>query len=246
LATASAIAAVVVAADRALVWWNRYPQSTEGRSVLALIALAANLRLVQGDLASRGFRLTPLQGWWYWGRLSLLMGLAVAACIVGGLGIWALSGHELPVYATPPGEIGATFLRMCVFAPVLEETTYRLAVCMPLAVLLGPWKAIAVSGLAFSGLHLAYGNPSPENLVGGFFLAWAYLKSESIVLPVLLHSLGNLCALAGQVGTWYWLGGAAEQIAAADWAGRTAFRGLMSFSPARCGAVSFGGNRKGG
>jgi membrane protease YdiL (CAAX protease family) len=62
--------------------------------------------------------------------------------------------------------------------------------------------------LAFGGLHVAYGNPSPENLVGCLFLAWAYLKSESIVVPVVLHGLGNLCVLALQVGAWYFWGGA--------------------------------------
>jgi membrane protease YdiL (CAAX protease family) len=207
LAAASAIAALVVAVDLALVRWGRYPVSTEGRGVLAVLALAANLRLVQGDLTSLGLRLTPLQGWWYWIRVALLIGLAVAACILVGLGAWVLSGHELPIYTTSPGDLGARFLEMCVFAPVVEETIYRLAVCMPLAVLLGPWKAIAVSGLAFGGLHVAAGIPSPENLVAGFFLAWAYLRSESIAIPVLLHGLGNLCALAAQVGAWFWLSG---------------------------------------
>ncbi len=208
LATASAVGALVVAADLALVYWDRYPQSIEGRGVLAVLALAAQFRLVNGDLASVGLRLTPLQGWWYWGRVSLVIGLVVLACIVVGTGAWVLAGRELPVYATPPSDIGPAFLGMCLFALVQEEVTYRLALCVPLAVLLGPWRAIAVSGLAFGGLHFAYGNPSPENLVGGFFLAWAYVKSESIVVPVLMHSLGNLCALAVQVGTWYWLGGA--------------------------------------
>jgi len=207
LVPASAIGILVVAADLALVWWNHYPESIQGRGVLAVLALAAHLRLVQGDLTSVGLRLTPLQGWWFWGRALLLLGLAVAGCIVVGLGAWVLSGHELPVYATHPGDVGPSFLRMCVFAPVMEEVIYRLALCVPLAVLLGPWGAIGVSGLVFSGLHVVYGNPSPENLVGGFFLAWAYLKSESILVPVLLHSLGNLCALAGQVGMWYWLRG---------------------------------------
>jgi membrane protease YdiL (CAAX protease family) len=98
---------------------------------------------------------------------------------------------------------------MCVVAPLVEETTYRLVLFMPLAVLLGPWKAIAVSGLAFGGLHVVYGIPSPENLVGGFFLAWAYLRSESIAVPLLMHSLGNLCVLVLQVGVWYWLGSVA-------------------------------------
>jgi membrane protease YdiL (CAAX protease family) len=49
-----------------------------------------------------------------------------------------------------------------------------------------------------------YCNPSPENLVGGFFLAWAYLKSGGLAVPVLLHGLGNLVALASQVGAWCW------------------------------------------
>jgi membrane protease YdiL (CAAX protease family) len=208
LATSTSVASLVVAADLALVLWNRYPVSIEGRGAVALVALAINLRLVQGDTASIGL-VMPLQGWRYWSRMALLIGLVVAACILVGLGAWILSGQELPIYATDPGDLGASFLRMCVFAPVLEETTYRLVVCVPLCVWLGPWKAVAVSGLAFGGLHVTYGNPSPENLVGGFFLAWAYLKSQSIVVPVLLHGLGNLAALAAQVGTWYWLRGVA-------------------------------------
>ena len=65
----------------------------------------------------------------------------------------------------------------------------------------------AAGGLAFGGLLAVYGQPSPENLVGGFVLAWAYLKSGTIYVPVLVHGLGNLCVLAGQVGAWYWLRG---------------------------------------
>jgi membrane protease YdiL (CAAX protease family) len=204
LAAATAVASLAVAGDLALVRWGRLPESTEGRGVLALTALAVHLWLVRGDLASVGLGM-PVQGWRYWGRAAALLGLVVAACLVLGLGAWVLSGHPLPLYATDPRDLGAAFLRACVFAPVLEETTYRLVVCVPLSACLGPRTAIAVSGLAFAGLHVAYGNPSPENLVGGFLLAWAYLKSGSVVVPVLLHGSGNLVALAWQVATWYWL-----------------------------------------
>jgi CAAX protease family protein len=61
---------------------------------------------------------------------------------------------------------------------------------------------------AFAALHLIYGNPSPENLAGGLFLARVYLKSEGLALPILLHSLGNLLALLMQVGAWFWLASA--------------------------------------
>jgi membrane protease YdiL (CAAX protease family) len=203
LAIAAAIAVLVVAADLALVLWQRYLESIEGRSVLGLAAFATLLWLVEGDLPSVGLA-APRQGWWYWTRAALWIGLAVGACILVGLGAWVLSGRELPRYTVAPGDIPVAFLRMCVFAPMFEETIYRLAVCVPLSVCPGPWKSIAVSGLAFAGLHLLAGNPSPENLVGGFFLAWAYLKSESILVPVGLHGLGNLCALAGQVAAWSW------------------------------------------
>jgi membrane protease YdiL (CAAX protease family) len=61
---------------------------------------------------------------------------------------------------------------------------------------------------AFAALHLIHGNPSPENLAGGLILAWVYLKSEGLALPILLHSLGNLLALLMQVGAWFWLASA--------------------------------------
>jgi CAAX protease family protein len=137
--------------------------------------------------------------------MTILIGLAVAVCIVAGLWAWLLAGREVPFYRTPPREVGFRFLQMCVFTPLHEEAVYRLALCVPLAALSRPWTAIVLSGLIFGLLHFLYGNPSPENLVGGFFLAWAFLKSGSIYVPVLLHSLGNCCALAAQVGAWFWL-----------------------------------------
>jgi membrane protease YdiL (CAAX protease family) len=198
----------VVVADLALVWRFYYPEIVAPRTVLAVAAVATLLILTWGDRASIGLRWTPTQGWRWWVRVSLGIGLAVGACIVLGLGAWVWSGHEVPVHATPPEDLGWSFLRMCVAASLHEEAIYRLALCVPLAVRPGPRGAIVVSALAFAGLHVVAGVPSPENLVGGFFLAWAYLKSDSIAVPVLLHSLGNLFALAGQVGAWYWLGGA--------------------------------------
>ncbi|HKB41711.1 MAG TPA: hypothetical protein VKD72_35125 [Gemmataceae bacterium] len=61
---------------------------------------------------------------------------------------------------------------------------------------------------AFAALHPIYGDPSPEDLAGGPFLARVYLKSEGLALPILLHSPGNLLALLTQVGAWFWLASA--------------------------------------
>lgn len=183
LALAGAVGAFVVVADIAVVWWGRYSGTIEdwglageGRGVLAVVGLAALLMLTDGDLASVGLKLSPSQGWRSWVKVSLWIGLAVAACVAVGLGLWFLAGQTFPTYATPPSNIAYSFLRMCVIAPVLEESLYRLALCVPLAARFGPWRAIVISGLAFAGLHVAGGNPSPENLVGGLFLALGILE----------------------------------------------------------------------
>jgi uncharacterized protein len=205
LLAATALTVLAIIADLALIWWNRGFGTSQERWALALVAFAAQVRLAGGDLPSTGLVLRPVQGWAYWARATLWIGLAVGALIALGLGAWVLAGGELIVYTVRPDEIGDSFVRMCVLAPLLEETLYRLVLCVPLAVALGPWGAIVVSGLAFGGLHVVYGNPSPENLAGGFFLAWAYLTSGTITVPLLLHGLGNLVVLAGHVGTWLWL-----------------------------------------
>jgi membrane protease YdiL (CAAX protease family) len=92
---------------------------------------------------------------------------------------------------------------MCVDYPLFEEVLYRLAVCVPVAAWLGPRVAIAASGFIFAGLHVLYGNPSPDNLLGGFILAWAFLRSGTLVVPIALHSLGNLCAFLCHAAYFY-------------------------------------------
>jgi len=82
----------------------------------------------------------------------------------------------------------------CVHYPLLEETLYRLVLLVPLVALLGCRWAIVISGAVFAALHFAYGNPAPDNFVAGYLLAWAYLKSGSIVIPIAWHALGNACA----------------------------------------------------
>lgn len=207
LAAAGFIGCLAVAIDLWLIGWRHYPASIEGRFTVALLGLAAYIYLMQGDLASLGLIVRPIQGWRYWFRASLLIGMAVAGCIVAGFGVWLLMGQELPRFRTLPPEFAAeAFLGVCVFAPVVEETIYRFLLCIPLAAWGRPRLAIAASGLAFAGLHLVYGNPSPENLVGGFFLAWAYLKSGTIVIPLLLHAAGNAVAVLTWIAGWYLLG----------------------------------------
>ncbi len=203
------IGLAAIVSDLILVWRRLDPASIDGRWLIAVVVLAAFLHLVRGDLTSIGLTMKPIQGWGYWVRATLVISLIVLCCIGVGLSVWLLMGRKPPVYTIPPNSAVSVFFSMCVFAPVLEEAIYRLAVCVPFAGLSRPWMAIVISGVVFGALHIIYGNPSPENLVGGLFLAWAYLKSGSIYVPLLLHSLGNLVAWASQLAAWYWLRGGA-------------------------------------
>jgi membrane protease YdiL (CAAX protease family) len=209
LTIACVIGLAAILGDLILVWRLSHPESIEGRWLIAVVVLAACLQLVRGDLVSVGLTMKPIQGWGYWVRATLLIGLAVLCCIGVGLSVWLLLGRKVPVRMIPPDSAVSVFFSICVFAPVLEEAIYRLALCVPFAGLARPWTAIVISGVVFAALHIICNNPSPENLVGGLFLAWAYLKSGSIYVPLFLHSLGNLVAWAAQLATWYWLHGAA-------------------------------------
>jgi membrane protease YdiL (CAAX protease family) len=110
---------------------------------------------------------------------------------------------EFTIPRIAPDQAISRFVDMCVIAPVVEESIYRLVLCFPTTATIGSTGAIILSGATFAGLHFAYGNPSPDNFVAGYILAWAYLKSGSIMVPITLHSLGNSVAFAVHFGAWY-------------------------------------------
>lgn len=117
--------------------------------------------------------------------------------------VWVIaSGRQvtIPLQVDSLSDLGPAAWRLCVLAPIVEELIYRAVLVPAILPILGPWGAIAASGIAFAGLHQAYGNPGPDNQVAGFILAWAYLRSGAIWVPVALHSLGNACALIDHVG----------------------------------------------
>jgi membrane protease YdiL (CAAX protease family) len=167
-----------------------------------LLASAVYLVLVRGDRASLGLTAAPVQGWAYWLKATLVLALVIGGIVALLLVVLKAAGIRYPVPQVPPAEVVPALWRMCVRAPVIEEATYRLVLCAPLAALLRPWGAVAVSGVLFALVHVVYGNPGPDNQVAGFFLAWAFLKSGTVLVPVILHGLGNAFALSTHVGAW--------------------------------------------
>ncbi|MEX0702468.1 MAG: CPBP family intramembrane glutamic endopeptidase [Planctomycetales bacterium] len=167
-------------------------------TVLAFAIAASELR----DGESFGFRWTPQQNWQYWIKLTLFVGVILGSVLLVYFGVaFGLMGSSLPApLIRSESQFLSMFLWMCVAAPIYEEIVYRLAFTSTAAAWCGPRAAIVLGGVLFAGAHVWRGNPSPENLLGGFILSWAYLKSGTIVVPIALHSLGNFCAYLMQVG----------------------------------------------
>jgi membrane protease YdiL (CAAX protease family) len=145
----------------------------------------------------------PIQPIAYWVRATLIVASLLLIAIVAIFAITKWLNEGFTIQRLPPQHIATAFLHMCVIAPLLEETIYRLVICVSVTGALGAPAAILLSGAVFAGLHFVYGNPSPDNFLAGYVLAWVYLKSGSIIAPIVLHSLGNSVAIAAQLAAWY-------------------------------------------
>jgi membrane protease YdiL (CAAX protease family) len=194
------VAVVAVATDMWLAA-SRVCQETP-RLVVAVIAISMMAALCRGNRDSLGVTPRMLPSYWYWTKVTLFIGVAVGLfCVVSGV-VLHFVGIHIPMPATPPDQILSSLIYMCVKAPLLEESTYRLVLCVPLVAVAGSRATIFLAGAVFAALHFVYGNPTPDNFIAGYFLVWAFLKSGSIATPILLHSLGNACALAAHVIHW--------------------------------------------
>lgn len=151
----------------------------------------------------------PRQGWVYWGRVvAVLLGGVTTLVLIVGAAAWVM-GFDPPVYTTPTHRLWHHFVHMCLLAPLVEELIYRWILTPPVNDCLGKWPAIVASGSLFAALHWVYGNPSPENQIGGFILAWAMVHSGSILIPWLMHAFGNALALSLQWIASFWFPAAA-------------------------------------
>jgi membrane protease YdiL (CAAX protease family) len=172
--------------------------------ILPLAGLVAILCLNDGAPPSLGMQGAPLQGWRYWYRLALWFGAAIGTLVLIYGGACLLMKKEIPVYRTDPRDLSSQLFLMCVYAPVAEEVVYRSLLVTAVFPVAGHYGTILISGLVFALIHVLGGIASPENQIAGFLLAWAFLKSGTILVPLAMHSAGNLIALASHVAAWYW------------------------------------------
>jgi hypothetical protein len=83
------------------------------------------------------------------------------------------------------------FLTAVIAAPILEEMIFRGIILEGLLKNYNPFKAIIITNLLFGIAHM-----NPWQFVGAFiigiFISWIYMKTRSIILPILMHFINNL------------------------------------------------------
>ena len=159
--------------------------------VVVLVATIVLWRLAGRDAETLGLRLRVEPSPRYWLGGVALVALAVGAIVTGYL--WATGRHQRLSLSAPDADAWRMdFPDLCLFYPVYEELVYRVALCSALVAVIGRWPTVVASGAIFALAHVAYGTASPDNFVAGYFLAWAYLRSGSVALPIAMHAAGNL------------------------------------------------------
>jgi len=91
----------------------------------------------------------------------------------------------------------------CVDAPFYEELIFRSLLFVAVLPTIGGRCAVILSGVLFAAIHVLRGNPGPDNQIAGFMLAWAFLKSRTILVPIAMHSAGNFFAVGFHAACFY-------------------------------------------
>ena len=118
---------------------------------------------------------------------------ALAAIAYGTLRLAGVDAVGLVVGGRPsrPADPVLLFLVGGLIAPAAEEAYFRGLVFG----FLRRWgfaPALVLSTAVFAGLHSAGAGIPVTQLVGGLVFAAAYEKERSLIVPILIHTLGNL------------------------------------------------------
>lgn len=169
------------------------------RAYLSVTLLLAYLALARGDRTSLGLLPAPVQGWRYWLRMGTAVCLYTLAAALPLLIICLSLGWPIHTNWDGKSDFNESLVEAVIRAPIYEEMIYRVGICVPVCAALGNRAAIAIGGLLFSLIHVVAGNPNPLNLIAGFFFVWIFLKSGTVLVPMLIHFIGNAFFLYAQL-----------------------------------------------
>lgn len=128
-----------------------------------------------------------------WSACFALGAAAVAAILlIAGYDPVKILNISLPAKT---GRILLFFLAGGIIGPVAEELFFRGVIFAALR----PWGAVAAvsgSSVIFLLAHLSNGGIAVTQAVGGLVFAFAYEMEKNIIVPVVIHVLGNLALFA--------------------------------------------------
>ena len=177
-------------------YWDSVVRVGPAALVVCVLVYAARDRL--GAVGIRG---APLPSWRFWRNVTLALAV-IFALLIGGTVIVFLA-IDKPLQIVLPDAVW--IWSATVDAPLVEETIYRWVLVTALVAIAPPWFAVFASGAVFAYLHFVYGNPGPDNFIGGYFFAWMYLKSGSIVVPIVFHAVANGALIVLYTAAYYLL-----------------------------------------
>ncbi len=171
--------------------------------VLTLAVMVVGLCLTDGNCNAFGLQRSPVQGWLHWCRLVLIFGGIIVVLSAIYVFIAWTSDWSVSVPKAAPEDVIRQVFWFCVYAPIVEEAGFRILLTIALLPWFGARGTIITSGVLFAAVHVLRGNAGPDNIVAGFLLEWAYLKSGTVLVPVAMHTGGNALALASHAVNWH-------------------------------------------
>jgi membrane protease YdiL (CAAX protease family) len=161
-----------------------------------IAGLLCIVKTAQGGLDAIGLsrttlRLGLLQGAFWSGAFGAAAALGMAIIHLSGRNPLLLLRSPLPVDST--GLIGL-FLVGGLLAPLAEEMCFR-GLLYGFFRRWGVFPALIASTAIFTALHSVSGLPVTQ-IVGGLVFAIAYERSRNLVVPIVIHLLGNTALFA--------------------------------------------------
>lgn len=180
------IATLVVAHDLKL--FGDFNYWSGRRDIPPAAALAVFVYLARNNLGAIGVRLRPLPSFRFWLGAALVLAIIMGLLIAGTVLVFLVLEKRIDLHLA--GSFSYVWASV-VEAPVVEESIYRWLFVTGIVAIAPRWAAVVLSGAVFAYLHFVYGNPGPDNFIGGYFFAWMYLRSGSILVPIAFHALAN-------------------------------------------------------
>src|SRR5436309_3482882 len=113
VALATVAAAFVVSLDMTVPLWGGNGYATK-RIVAAVLAVVLYMLLTRGDWRALGLAVIPIQGWRYWFKATILLGLVTGGLVLGFLAVVTLVGMHFPLYTLAPANVGAAIGTSCI------------------------------------------------------------------------------------------------------------------------------------